>query len=123
MRASGSSPSGDPGNRNLRGLWVVFHDETSLVDAVDDLRVGGFDRPAIRPLAGRRTVARTLGHDLSRVAEFEVALGGVLACLGAVTAIGFVPGRGDQFMAARRIFAIAAFVNDCAVPSHGRHAV
>ncbi|WP_193725750.1 hypothetical protein [Ferruginivarius sediminum] len=114
MADSESNFSAAGGDRELREAVGVFHDERTLVDAVDELLVAGLDRSQISLLAGHKAVEETLGHyfkkvseieddpDVPRMAyagpdsrtEFEAFLGGGLAYVGAVTAAGFVVASG-----------------------------
>jgi hypothetical protein len=88
----------------------VFHDETSLQSAVDELLTAGFDRSHMSLLAGHRAVEEKLGHLYRRVEELEddpsvptsafvdsdsrtegkAALAGGLAYVGAVAASGAI---------------------------------
>jgi hypothetical protein len=93
-----------------REAVAVFHDETSLQSAVDELLSAGFDRCDISLLASHRAVAEKLGPLYRRVEELEddpaaptaafldcdsrtegkAALAGGLAYVGAVAASGAI---------------------------------
>jgi len=55
----------------VREAVGVFHDEKSLLSAVDGLLIAGFDRSHLSLLAGQKTVEAKLGHRFEKVAELE----------------------------------------------------
>jgi hypothetical protein len=55
----------------LREVVGVFHDETALEEAIDELQECGFDRAEISLLASDRAVAEKLGHAYVKVSELE----------------------------------------------------
>ena len=57
--------------QTAREAVAVFHSETALEEAIDDLERHGFDRAEISLLAGEGTVEAKLGHRYNRVAEVE----------------------------------------------------
>ncbi len=99
-----------PDDEVCREAVGVFHDETSLQAAVDDLLTAGFDRSHMSLLASERAVAEKLGHLHARVQELEddpavptaafvdcdsrtegkAALAGALAYVGAAAASGAI---------------------------------
>jgi hypothetical protein len=98
----------------------VFHDERSLISAVDTLLISGFDRSDISLLAGQRTIESKLGHRFKKVAELEddpaapkrayvgidsrteaeAAIVGGLFYVGAVAAAGVIVASGGTVAAA-----------------------
>jgi hypothetical protein len=55
----------------LREVVGVFHEESALEAATDELQECGFDRAEISLLASDRAVAEKLGHAYQKVAELE----------------------------------------------------
>ena len=58
-------------SHTVREAVAVFHSETDLEEAIDDLESHGFDRAEISLLAGEDTVEAKLGHRYTRVDEVE----------------------------------------------------
>jgi len=104
----------------IREAVGVFHDETSLRDAADDLMIAGFDRAYLSLLASHHAIEEKLGHVYSRVDELEddpkvprmayeagdsrteanAALAGGLGYLGALGAAGMIVATGGAIAAA-----------------------
>lgn len=123
----GPGNEGPGGRAEVREAVGVFKEERALVDAVDELMLAGIDRSAISLLAGHRAVEETLGHYFRKVAEieddpaaprlayagpdsrteFEAAIGGGLAYVGAVAGAGFVVASGGAVGAAILAAALA----------------
>src|SRR5690242_8516105 len=55
----------------VREAVGVFHDEKSLLSAVDGLLIDGFDRSHLSLLAGQKTVESKLGRQFEKVGELE----------------------------------------------------
>jgi outer membrane lipoprotein SlyB len=55
----------------VRDAVGVFHDETSLQAAVDELLIAGFDRSKLSLLADQDAVEKKLGHLYEKVADLE----------------------------------------------------
>ena len=110
-----------------REVVGVFHSETALQSAADELLCAGFDRAACSLLADERAIDRKLGHSYERVAQLEDdplvprvayigshswetarALGiGTLAYVGAVVSAGAVVASGGTILAALLAVALA----------------
>ena len=59
------------GDKTVREAVGVFHDETALRDAADELMTAGFDRSDLSLLAGDHAVEQKLGHAYKKVEELE----------------------------------------------------
>ena len=55
----------------VRETVGVFHDESSLQTAVDELLISGFDRSSLSLLASQHAVEEKLGHKYDKVDELE----------------------------------------------------
>jgi len=55
----------------VREAVGVFHDEKSLLSAVDGLLIAGFDRSHLSLLAGQKTIEAKLGQRFEKVADLE----------------------------------------------------
>lgn len=55
----------------IREAVGIFHDEKSLLAAMDELEMHGFNRAQLSMLAGERTVQEKLGYVYKRVEELE----------------------------------------------------
>lgn len=107
-------------NEMVRDAVGVFHNETSLQGAADELMISGFDRSYLSILAGHRTIEKELGHMYERVTEIEddpeiprlayigsdsrteaeAGVFGGLAYVGAVAAAGAIVASGGTITAA-----------------------
>ena len=112
---------------SVREAVGVFHSETSLESAVDDLLVRGFDRADLSILAGHETIERELGHKYERITDLEDAphvprlayadihsrnegkasMIGALAYVGAIAATGMVVASGGTLALAIAAAAMA----------------
>ena len=112
---------------SVREAVGVFHSETSLESAVDDLLVRGFDRADLSILAGHETIERELGHKYERITDLEddphvprlayadihsrnegkASMIGALAYVGAIAATGMVVASGGTLALAIAAAAMA----------------
>lgn len=108
------------GDKTVREAVGVFHDETALRDAADELMTAGFDRSDLSLLAGDHAVEQKLGHAYKKVEELEDdaevpsvaysgsdsrpeaegAVVGGLAYVGAVSTVGVIVASGGTVAAA-----------------------
>ena len=107
-------------SENVREAVGVFHDETALRSAADELLTHGFDRSHLSLLASEHAIEQKLGHAYEKVSELEddskvphlayvgsdsrseakgAAVGG-LAYIGALGTVGLIVASGGTVAAA-----------------------
>ena len=106
--------------KTVREAVGVFHDETALRDAAEELMTAGFDRSDLSLLAGDHAIEQKLGHAYTKVEaleddpevpsvaysgsdsrpEAEGAVVGGLAYVGAVSTVGVIVASGGTVAAA-----------------------